>query len=86
MHALTSTRPKIQYRVGIDAKALFPFLQIFPLRIGEIIAYRASTTPGMRTIRAKKWVPAPGPEGAQHDEGVVALGATGVAESKTVQP
>ena len=55
VHAITSTRPKAQYRVGIDAKGLFPFLQIFPLRVGEIIAYYASTTPGMRVIRGAKW-------------------------------
>lgn len=28
IHAITSTRPKVQYRVGIDAKGLFPFLQV----------------------------------------------------------
>lgn len=28
IHAITSTRPKVQYRVGIDAKGIFPFLQV----------------------------------------------------------
>ena len=55
IHAITSTRPKVQYRVGIDAKGLFPFLQIFPLRVGEICAYYASTTPEMREVRGAKW-------------------------------
>jgi len=55
VHAITSTRPKVQYRVGIDAKGLFPFLQIFPLRVGEICAYYASTTSGMRVVRGARW-------------------------------
>ena len=34
--------------MGIDAKGIFPFLQIFPLRVAEICAYYASTTSAMR--------------------------------------
>ncbi|GAB5030401.1 retinol retinaldehyde reductase [Nannochloropsis oceanica] len=63
IHATTSTRPKVQYRVGIDAKGLFPFLQIFPLRVGEVIAYYASTTPEMRVIRGAKWGQGSAPAG-----------------------
>ena len=63
VHAITSARPKVQYRVGIDAKGLFPFLQIFPLRVGEIVAYYASTTPEMRVIRGAKWDQASAPAG-----------------------
>ena len=54
MHAVTCTRPRIQYRVGIDAKYLFPWLQIFPLRVGEAIAYYAATDATMRKPRSLK--------------------------------
>ncbi len=64
VHAITSTRPKVQYRVGIDAKGLFPFLQIFPLRVGEILAYYASTCPEMRVVPGAKWDLAKGPAAA----------------------
>lgn len=50
MHAVTSTRPRVQYRVGVDAKFIFPWTQIFPLRIGELMAYYASTNKGMRKL------------------------------------
>jgi hypothetical protein len=52
-----STRPRLQYRVGIDAKYMFPWLQLLPLRIGEMFAYSASTNAGMRKIVGLKSPP-----------------------------
>lgn len=49
-HAVCSTRPRVQYRVGIDAKYALVWSQIFPLRIGEKVVYATSTNAKMRQI------------------------------------
>jgi hypothetical protein len=49
--AVTARWPRSQYRVGIDAKYLFPWLQISPLRIAEFLAYYTSTNSGMRKVK-----------------------------------
>jgi len=49
-HAVCSTRPRVQYRVGIDAKYGLVWSQIFPLRIGEKVVYQITTNAKMRSI------------------------------------
>lgn len=49
-HATTCTRPRVQYRVGLDAKYGFVWSQIFPLRFGEKVFYAVSTNRKMRSI------------------------------------
>jgi hypothetical protein len=50
-HAVMSTRPRIQYRVGMDAKYGLVWTQLFPLRIGEMIIYGLTTNPAMRAVK-----------------------------------
>jgi len=49
-HAVTCTRPRVQYRVGLDAKYGLVWTQIFPLRVGEKVIYALTTNKKMRTI------------------------------------
>lgn len=49
-HAVCSTRPRVQYRVGIDAKYGLVWSQIFPLRVGEKFMYALTTNAKMRQI------------------------------------
>lgn len=49
-HAVTCTRPRIQYRVGLDAKYGLVWTQIFPLRVGEKLIYALTTNKKMRSI------------------------------------
>lgn len=49
-HAVTSTRPRVQYRVGLDAKYGLVWTQIFPLRVGEKVIYALTTNKKMRSI------------------------------------
>jgi retinol dehydrogenase-16 len=49
-HAVTGTRPRVQYRVGLDAKYGLVWTQILPLRVGEKIIYALTTSKKMRTI------------------------------------
>lgn len=49
-HAVCSTRPRVQYRVGIDAKYGLVWSQIFPLRVGEKVVYALTTNAKMRQI------------------------------------
>lgn len=51
---MTAIWPRPQYRVGIDCKYLFPWMQILPLRVGEVLAYYASTNSGMRRVKGLK--------------------------------
>lgn len=57
-HAVCATRPRVQYRVGIDSKYGLVWSQIFPLRIGEKVVYQLTTNRKMRSI-----VGLGGPEG-----------------------
>ena len=57
-HAACATRPRVQYRVGIDAKYGLVWSQIFPLRIGEKIVYAITTNAKMRKIVGLKPVAA----------------------------
>lgn len=49
--ALTARWPRVQYRIGIDAKYGLVWSQILPSRIGELIVYFATTNAGMRTVK-----------------------------------
>eukprot|EP00624_Nannochloropsis_granulata_P001371 evm.model.NODE_16645_length_15759_cov_30.505997.5 len=49
-HAVTCTRPRVQYRVGLDAKYGLVWTQILPLRVGEKLIYALTTNKQMRSI------------------------------------
>ena len=53
-HAVTATRPRVQYRVGLDAKYGLVWSQIFPLRVGEKVIYAMTTNAKMRKINGLK--------------------------------